>query len=578
MLYYGDHAEERSPPAACAQLAAALGRAGAEARDEGSPGPLRDALVEAGELAQGLADAAFARAGCDDDEPVAEAALAAARAVAEALWAAWEGEPWGGLVERARAAVAGVAARAQPGPVAVRVPEGYAHYAVYPEAYGEAARALRGAAPFVLGLRSIGTSLAAVVAAAAGAGGLATVRPVGHPFRRELSIGPGLARRLGVAVASGRPVAVVDEGPGASGSSFAAAAGWLARAGAAPGQVVFFPSHRGPPGAAAAPGAVACWEAAPRRVVTFEEAILPRLRAAAERLVPGASLVDLSAGAWRTRVAPGPEGAPPVFAQQEHRKYLARAEGGPVLLRFAGLGRLGRAGLERARLLAGEGLAPEPLGLVEGFLAQPWIEGRPLARAGPSPGALVAHLARYLAVRAAAWPASGGEGAPAPALLEAVRTNAAEALGEATAARAEALAAGAEEAAALPRVLVDGKLEPWEWTVDGRGRVLKLDALDHARGHDLAGPQPTAWDVVGAAVELDLPPGAAADLAARAAGRAGPRALAFLEAAYLALRLGRWTFAGLAEHDPVERARTAAAAARYAGALDRRLGRPASWP
>ena len=34
--------------------------------------------------------------------------------------------------------------------------------------------------------------------------------------------------------------------------------------------------------------------------------------------------------------------------------------------------------------------------------------------------------------------------------------------------------------------------------------LLKTDALDHSEGHDLIGCQDIAWDVVGAATELEL--------------------------------------------------------------------------
>ena len=47
-----------------------------------------------------------------------------------------------------------------------------------------------------------------------------TVRPVGPPFERRLALGPRLARAL--TRHQGRGAAVVDEGPGLSGSSFAA--------------------------------------------------------------------------------------------------------------------------------------------------------------------------------------------------------------------------------------------------------------------------------------------------------------------------------------------------------------------
>ena len=96
----------------------------------------------------------------------------------------------------------------------------------------EAAAALRVLGPIpVIGIRSIGTGLAALVAAALGAKPPVTVRPTGHPFRREVSSGPSL--HGGAYRGSHAPYAIVDEGPGLSGSSFGAVADWLEARGVA---------------------------------------------------------------------------------------------------------------------------------------------------------------------------------------------------------------------------------------------------------------------------------------------------------------------------------------------------------
>src|SRR5699024_7017902 len=77
-----------------------------------------------------------------------------------------------------------------PGSVTCRQPEGYTFYALYPEAYAEAARSLPAASHAVIGLRSIGTGLAAMVASRTTAPVTATLRPHGHPFRRVITPGP----------------------------------------------------------------------------------------------------------------------------------------------------------------------------------------------------------------------------------------------------------------------------------------------------------------------------------------------------------------------------------------------------
>src|SRR5207248_4140661 len=117
-------------------------------------------------------------------------------------------------------------------PLTVKIPEGFAFYALYPEQYCLAAlhwladhktASPRRAA--VVGIRSIGTTLSAVVSAALGAAGWEvqrlTVRPTGHPYSRQAEI---TREELGEAVWG----LVVDEGPGQSGSSMAATAAALA--------------------------------------------------------------------------------------------------------------------------------------------------------------------------------------------------------------------------------------------------------------------------------------------------------------------------------------------------------------
>ena len=155
-----------------------------------------------------------------------------------------------------------------PAEVELRVPEGYAFYALYPEAYIEAARrlSLKGA-PRVIGIRSIGTSLGAVVAAALDGPPAVTVRPFGDPFARTIAIDPALEREL---LDSKAHYIIVDEGPGQSGSSFARRRS-MARSSAAypPERIAVLPSHAGAPGPAAIgrpPALVGTRPAASRRV------------------------------------------------------------------------------------------------------------------------------------------------------------------------------------------------------------------------------------------------------------------------------------------------------------------------
>src|SRR5205085_10519929 len=83
--------------------------------------------------------------------------------------------------------------RQLPHRISVRVSEGYAYYALRPETYVVAAvrwvQEARPRAAVCIGIRSIGCSLSAAVAAAAERAGVrittCTVRPRGHPFDRR---------------------------------------------------------------------------------------------------------------------------------------------------------------------------------------------------------------------------------------------------------------------------------------------------------------------------------------------------------------------------------------------------------
>jgi hypothetical protein len=521
--------------------------------DAQRPGPLRHgalatALVLAGELAQGVADAERGRAGADDGGPGERAALLAVGALARALWRSWR---CGGVAPAPRDAAGALRHARLPEDVRVRRAEGFALYAVYPECHAAAGQVLAGRGPAVVGIRSIGTVLAAMVAAGAGTRrALATVRPGGHPFRREVCIGPHLARRL---LRSG-DLALADEGPGLSGSSFAGLAEALLRLGAGERDLHLFPSHAHPPGPEASADGRALFLRLRRHHVPFEAVFLSEhplsLARLAEDVVGPADAApeDLSAGAWRRRLGP-PAGWPPSQGWRERRKYLVAAGGRRWLARFCGLGDAGERLHARARALARAGLIPEPAALRHGFLFEPFEDRAvSLDRAGLPRHRLLEAVERHLAFVASRFPAAPGDGATAADLAAVAVENASELLGPGAARDLAALARAAVpdlEREGRP-VAIDGKLQRWEWLVLPGGRILKADALDHHADHALVGCQDALWDVAGAAVELELGADETERLAAAvraAAPGAPPRTLRFLRAAYAAFEAGRWTLA-----------------------------------
>jgi hypothetical protein len=603
MLVYGDAKRVEDPREKIAAIRAGLERLVAALPRIERHAILAELLIEAGELEQGLLDDQLARNGEERPSPLGEAASRLTRAAAGVLLPSFR--TFGALPEGegARLATAPVEraldallARELPATIEVSVPEGYAFYGLYPETYFRAAEAaLRhaGDGPLkVIGIRSIGTGLAAAVAAVAGDGAsVASVRPAGHPFSRQMTVGQRLGRELLGEEGNHARYAVVDEGPGLSGSSFGCVADWLEDRGVAPEAVAFFPSHRGGLGPYASERHRARWERARREVAEFEDVFAsPQARWPLESWVkdltgePEAPLEELSAGRWRERLFPDRSLWPAADVQGERRKYLLAAGGRRWLLKFAGLGRYGREKLALAQALGNARLIPPVTGLRHGFLVGPWLEdARPLPLAPEvAPLALLDAVASYLAFRAARFPAAPEErGATPLKLFEMLVHNTQRALGPVSAEVVQEWRGRLPEIVHLERpVLTDNKMHAWEWLVAPGGEILKADALDHHRGNDLVGPQDVAWDLAGAAVELDLSEPELDLLADAVARRSGtPRAerlqLDFYTVAYLAFQTGRHALAAEALEPtvPAEAAGMRAGMERYAERLRRAITR-----
>ncbi len=586
MLFYGDQTRTEDARAKLSGIARALREAEAMPAGIARHGALAAAFIEAGELAQGIADAVFAgRGGRDGRSPAGNAALALLTRLAAAVRSSWD-SGFASLDPVPAEALRALGAAPLPDTLRTKRAEGFAFYALYPEAYLEAAKTAglpHGRRVKVIGIRSIGAALGALVAAAAGTPPPVTVRPVGHPFRRELSLSEELEAELLADPTAA--FAVADEGPGLSGSSFGAVADFLEDRGVAPGRVHFFPSHNGGPGPRASPRHRERWAAAHRHVVEFDALALRAPALAAHRLpswvadlvgAPDGALEEVSGGGWRRLRYAREADWPPVHAQAERRKFLLRAGGKTWLLKFAGLGREGERKLERARALHAAGFAPAVAGFRHGFLVEEWIgNARALDRSGPDRAALAGRVGRYLGFRARRFPAAPGQGAPLAALRDMARHNAAEGLGEGWARRLECRTAGLEAfEPRLRRVETDNRLQAWEWLAPPGGDLLKADALDHHAAHDLIGCQDVAWDVAGAAAELELGGGASAALRAAVEHETGravdPGLAALLTPCYLAFQLGAWSMAAQVAA-PGEAARLGAAVERYAGLLRRAL-------
>jgi hypothetical protein len=312
------------------------------------------------------------------------------------------------------------------GRVTVKLPEGFSFHALYPEQYAvaagrwladqHAAGAPLARPTLVVGIRSIGTTLAAVVTTVLRAAGVqvqsCTVRPLGHPFARRVDAGelapwldiPG--DQPGPEGGPRRPqrALVVDEGPGISGSSMAAAAVALVAGGVPAEDIAFLPGHAGEPGGAGAEEVQAWWRNARRYVGEAEKLtfggrrLLEALSAALTAALPAAparrvvQMENISGGVWRQTAYADVAEWPPVCNAFERIKVRATLDDGSrVLLKFLGLAVGGTdftsTAEAAAALLAARAvrqLAPPVVGVALGFVATRWIEGAPLAH--PAPG------------------------------------------------------------------------------------------------------------------------------------------------------------------------------------------------
>lgn len=572
MIVYGDR-KRREPSSAAIERVRSLV---ATPCDE--PTHTAELAIECGMLAQGLLDAEFEVRRHDELTPLTSACAELCAAAARAFLGAPRA-----LVERA---LDRCAARISERDLSVSEPEGYAFYALYPELYIAAARALAprlaGEETQVIGIRSIGTSLAGFVAAAVGSTRLPyTVRPTGHPFARLLHVGERLESAL-LAQAARTHYLVVDEGPGMSGTSFLAVARFLLARGVPEDRITLLPSHAGPPGARSNDEGRALYARLRKSVVSLEEvfdaATLGRwfVEHTGELSEPPR---DVAGGRWRALVYPHPRRWPASHVRDERRKYLLSGDE-TWLMKFVGLGACGEELAARARTLSRGGFTPEFEAYRHGFMLSRWRDDAlPLPLATVDRGRLVEQVARYLSFLAVSFPARAEDcGASPPALFELLRHNTDELLGREVAGSLERYAPLLSTLSASHRpTATDNKLDAHEWLVCDDGSLRKCDAEGHHRAHDCIGAQDPAWDVAGATIELALTADEREPILRALRDRAGlrldPPKLRFYELAYLAFRAGHAHYAeqALATAAPEDAARFQRERERYCARLARSL-------
>lgn len=504
-----------------------------------------DAAVACGELEAALADAGAAgrRAAERASDALASLAIDAATDDREA-------------VDRAACAERELASIRPPATLTVAAPEGFAYYALHPEAFARAsldvwkAKGARREPVLVVGARSIGTTLSAFARAALARCGLRvermTVRPTGAPFDRRLV--PSADERAAFARAAEERalVLVVDEGPGASGSTLLAIVDALAAAGVPRGRVVVVCSGDPDAERLVAPDAASRWRA------------IDAVRAPVDIRVPDAES-DVSGGAWRALFWRRERDWPETIAFAERRKLLR----GDRLFKYEGLGSGAAHARARAAVLADAGLSPALRDEGDGWASYPLVDAAlPCARGERDP-AVLARVAAYCARRAALFPAD----VDSEPLVAMVEKNFAVVVGRGV---------RVPELVVERPVVADGRMQPCEW-LRGRDGLVKVDAIAHGDDHFFPGPTDVAWDLAGVVVEWALEGASKAAFLgayARASGDDAAARVAPWIAAYAVFRAAMTALGIERARGSAEEARLARAHAYYRDAAARAS---ASW-
>jgi hypothetical protein len=377
------------------------------------------------------------------------------------------------------------------GQLSLSTPEGFAYYALHPLAYADIIRKIPACRSLlVVGIRSIGTTLSAVTAAGARACGMKaariTVRPEGHPYDRTAEFTAEQLAAIRAAVSSGANFAVVDEGPGLSGSSFLAVAEALERAGAPTEKITLVSSHAPKVNGLCAMDATRRWQRFPCLPVTEET----------RRPTQAADFIG--GGQWRSRIPVNESEWPASWTSLERLKYLSSDKNHERrMFKFAGFGHYGDVVLARERIVAegGFGLMPSPES--DGFVSYPWvcypeIDSRPLSSRGLSSD-LLARIADYCSFRLRAFAVELSDLSP----LQQMADHNLRELGLDLAVHLH-----------LERpVIADGHMQPHEWIATKEGRLLKTDSGAHGDDHFFPGPTDIAWDIAGAIVEWQMDEG-----------------------------------------------------------------------
>jgi len=470
-----------------------------------SENSLLDSLIEAGELEAALADL---------NTPGESAAAALTDALARGLCA---GDQVGQAKLDRLAGTIDV-----PETISISPPEGFTYYALHPSDYARVVDRIASQSGIfaVVGVRSIGTTLSAMTTAALKAKGHSakriTVRPTGHPYARSVEFSVEQELWIVEQLSQSAEFLVVDEGPGRSGSTFLSVAEALMRIGVPQGRVTAIGSREFDPESLCAEDAARRWQYV--RFVSTAPSGSSRFQ----------NFPYLGGGDWRMHSYNHEEDWPESWTQMERLKFLSPDR--RQFFKFEGMGPLGSEVRERAFSLAEHGFSPAVADAGDGFLCYQSVKGRNLRKQDVSPSVLE-RIARYCSFRVSNFSCASPSNSELGNMLE---FNVQQEFGQ-------KLRLDPAQLGSSNPVLVDGRMQPFEWIASSQGELLKTDAISHGDNHFFPGPCDIAWDLAGAIVEWDLSSEATEFLLRRFKQLSGRDVVQRLDAymlAYCVFRLG----------------------------------------
>lgn len=376
-----------------------------------------------------------------------------------------------------------------PETVQVSPPEGFAYYALHPHDMAHLASEApsRGHHAVVIGVRTIGVTLSAVVAAELRKRGKharrITVRPQGHPYDRCTQFSDEQKQLISRYRNANADFFVVDEGPGMSGSSFLSVADALVGFRVPRDRITLLCSREPDVAQLRARDAQERWQ--------LHRAMYVRPNS----FIPEEAKIYIGAGLWREHLLPAGVERPESWLHMERLKFLSRDK--RTLFKFEGFGRYGRVVHERARCLQESGFGPTCDTPECGFGIYPLMAGQVMS-AGDITRDVLSNMARYCAMRAREFRA--GESIASGKLEEMTRFNVQEEFGGS----ASGIDMPDGSLGSNAPVFADARMQPHEWLCREDGRIVKVDGAEHGDDHFFPGPTDIAWDLAGAIVEWKM--------------------------------------------------------------------------